>query len=195
MTDTLTTTTVDRPSIGQDQPDVPGGPAPQGATIDDDDADFAELPPKRRVPTITKLLLVGILVAAAFGGGVLIQKNVGPSSANSPTGFPSFAGGIPAGFPTGAGGGGGGASNGGSGQGSTAASGPVVVGTVVSVSGNEVTIKDLGGATHVVHVTATTGLAKAGVDWSTSLKPGSTVSVNGAKADDGSVTATTVTER
>ena len=188
MTDTPTTTTVDLPTIEEDQPDVPEGTAPQGATIDDDDADFAELPPKRRVPTITKVLLVGILVAAGFSGGVMIQKNFGASSASSTSGFPSFADGIPAGFPTGAG-------NGGSGGGSTAASGPVVVGTVVSVSGNDVTVKDLGDATHVVHVTATTGLAATGVDWSTSLKPGTTVSVNGTKADDGSVTATTVTQR
>lgn len=196
MTDTLATTTVDHPMFEEDQPDVPGGTAPPRATIDDDDADFAELPPKRRVPRITKVLLVGILVAAGFGGGVMIQKNFGASSASSPSSFPSFAGGLPAGFPTGGGGGGGGgASNDGSGQGSTAASGPVVVGTVVSVSGNDVTIKDLGGATHIVHVAATTGLATAGVDWSTSLKPGSTVSVNGTKADDGSVTATTVTQR
>jgi hypothetical protein len=195
MTDTLPTTTIDHPTIEEDQPDVPGGTAPQGATIDDDDADFAELPPRRRMPTITKLLLVGILVAAAFSGGVMIQKNFGAGSASSPSGLPTFAGGIPAGFPTGAGGGGGGTRNGGSGDGSTAASGPVVVGTVVSVSGNDVTIKDLGGATHIVHVAATTGLATAGVDWSTSLKPGSTVSVNGTKADDGSVTATTVTQR
>jgi hypothetical protein len=192
MTDTLATTTVDHPTIEEAPPDVPGGTAQQGATIDDDDADFAELPPKRRVPRITKVLLVGILVAAGFGGGVMIQKNFGASSATSPSSFPSFAGGLPTG---GGGGGGGGASNNGSGQGSTAASGPVVVGTVVSVSGNDVTVKDLGGATHIVHVAATTGLATAGVDWSTSLKPGSTVSVNGTKADDGSVTATTVTKR
>jgi hypothetical protein len=162
-------------------------------TVDDDDADFAEVPPKRHVPTITKVLLIGILVTAGFGGGVMIQKNFGASSASSASGLPNFAGGIPAGFPTGAGNGGGG--NGGSGDGSTAASGPVVVGTVVSVSGNDVTVKDLGDTTHVVHVTATTGLAATGVDWSTSLKPGTTVSVNGTKADDGSVAATTVTQR
>ena len=169
MSDTLATTTVDL------------------QTIDDDDADFAELPPKRRVPLITKLLLVGILVAAGFGGGVMIQKNLGASSASASSAFPNFAGGPPAGFPTG----------GGTGRGSTGAtgSGPVVVGTVVSVSGNDVTVKDLGGTTHVVHVTATTGLASTGVDWSTSLQTGATVSVNGTKADDGSVTATTVTQR
>lgn len=197
MTDTLSTTTVDHPTIEEEEPDVPRGTAPQGATIDDDDADFAELTPKRGVPAITKLLLVGILVAAGFSGGVMIQKNFGASSASLSTGLPGFTGEIPAGFPTGAGAatGDGGASDGGNGEGSTAASGPVVVGTVVSVSGNDITVEDLGGATHVVHVTETTGLATAGVDWSTSLKPGSTVSVNGTKADDGSVTATTVTQR
>jgi hypothetical protein len=158
---------------------------------DTDDADFAELPPKRRIPVLTKGLIVGILVVVAFGGGVMIQKQHDAGSASASSGFPSFAGGIPAG----AGAGGGGASNGGASGGSTAASGPVVVGTVVGVAGNDVTVKDLGGSTHVVHVSATTGLAATSVDWSTSLKPGTTVSINGTKTDDGTITATTVTQR
>jgi hypothetical protein len=158
---------------------------------DTDDAEFAELPPKRRVPLLTKGLIIGILMVLAFGGGVMIQKQHDAGSASASSGFPSFAGGIPAG----AGAGGGGASNGGASGGSTAASGPVVVGTVVGVAGNDVTVKDLGGSTHVVHVSATTGLATTSVDWSTSLKPGTTVSINGTKADDGTITATTVTQR
>ena len=66
MTDTFTTPTFDRPSIAEEHPDVSGSPAPQDAGFDDDDLDFAELPPKRRVPTITKVLMVGILVAAGI---------------------------------------------------------------------------------------------------------------------------------
>jgi hypothetical protein len=160
---------------------------------DMEDADFAELPPRRRVPLLTKGLIVGILMVVAFGGGVVIQKQHDASSASTSTGFPSLSGGIPAG--AGAGTGGGGAGNGGASGGSAAASGPVVVGTVVGVAGNDVTVKDLGGSSHVVHVSATTGLATSSVDWSTSLKPGTTVSVNGTKADDGTITATTVTQR
>ena len=193
MTDTRTTTTFEGATNVSLRPDVPEGTAPQSAMTDADDADFAELPPKRRVPVLTKGLIVGILMVVAFGGGVMIQKQHDASSASASSGFPSFAGGIPAG--AGAGAGGGGASNGGASGGSAAASGPVVVGTVVGVAGNDVTVKDLGGSTHVVHVSATTGLATTSVTWSTSLKPGTTVSVNGTKADDGTITATTVTQR
>jgi hypothetical protein len=191
VTDTRATTTFEGGTNVSHRPDVPEGTAPQSAMTDTDDADFAEPPPKRRVPVLTKGLIVGILMVVAFGGGVMIQKQHDASSASASSGFPSFAGGIPAG----AGAGGGGASNGGASGGSTAASGPVVVGTVVGVAGNDVTVKDLGGSTHVVHVSATTGLATTSVTWSTSLKPGATVSVNGTKADDGTITATTVTQR
>jgi len=191
VTDTRATTTFEGGTNVSHRPDVPEGTAPQSAMTDTDDADFAEPPPKRRVPVLTKGLIVGILMVVAFGGGVMIQKQHDASSASASSGFPSFAGGIPAG----AGAGGGGASNGGASGGSTAASGPVVVGTVVGVAGNDVTVKDLGGSTHVVHVSATTGLATTSVTWSTSLKPGTTVSVNGTKADDGTITATTVTQR
>jgi len=191
VTDTRATTTFEGGTNVSLRPDDPEGTAPQSAMTDTDDADFAELPPKRRVPVLTKGLIVGILVVVAFGGGVMIQKQHDAGSASASSGFPSFAGGIPAG----AGAGGGGASNGGASGGSTAASGPVVVGTVVGVAGNDVTVKDLGGSTHVVHVSATTGLAATSVDWSTSLKPGTTVSINGTKTDDGTITATTVTQR
>ena len=191
MTDTRATTTFEGGTSVSLRPDDPEGTAPPSAMPDTDDADFAGPPPKRRVPVLTKGLIVGILMVVAFGGGVMIQKQHDASSASASSGFPSFAGGIPAG----AGAGGGGAGNGGASSGSTAASGPVVVGTVVGVAGNDVTVKDLGGSSHVVHVSATTGLATSSVDWSTSLRPGTTVSVNGTKADDGTITATTVTQR
>ena len=193
MTDPRATTSFQGGTDVSDRPDVSEGTPPPSAMPDADDADFAELPPKRRVPLVTKGLIVGILVVLAFGGGVMIQKQHDAGSASASSSFPSFAGGIPAG--AGAGAGGGGASNGGASGGSAAASGPVVVGTVVGVAGNDVTVKDLGGSSHVVHVSATTGLATSSVDWSTSLKPGTTVSVNGTKADDGTITATTVTQR
>jgi len=181
VTDTRATTTFEGATNVSHGPDVPEGTPPQSGMMDADDADFAELPPKRRVPVLTKGLIVGILMVVAFGGGVMIQKQHDASSASASSGVPSFSGGIPAGA--------------GAGGGSTAASGPVVVGTVVGVAGNDVTVKDLGGSTHVVHVSATTGLATTSVDWSTSLKPGTTVSINGTKTDDGTITATTVTQR
>ena len=72
---------------------------------------------------------------------------------------------------------------------------PVLIGTVESVSGSDLTVKDLGGTSHVVHATATTTLSVVSADWSGSLKAGATVSVQGTKAADGSVTATVVTQR
>ena len=158
----------------------------------DEDADFAELPPRRRVPALTKVLIVGVLVALSFGAGVLVQKQHDASLTSAVPAFPSGAGGIPA-FLSGAGAPGTGASSGGSS--SAAVSGPVLIGTVESVSGGDITVKDFGGAAHIVHTTAATGLATTGADWPTSLPSGTIVSIEGTKADDGTVSATTITRR
>ena len=187
MTEIAATGLVD-PDEGHDAP-IPAEPAHPADQALDDDAEFAELPQKRHVPALTKLLVVGILVALSFAGGVLVQKQ---RDANQASAQPSFPGGAPA-FLTGAGAPGGGSQTGT--RPSTAASGPVLVGTIESVSGGDITVKDLGGKTHAVHTGATTGLAVAGADWSTSLPPGTTVSIEGTKADDGTVTATTITRR
>ena len=173
--------------------DMPSVPTAGGADRPmDDDAEFAELPARRHVPALTKLLSVCVMVAVAFGAGVLVQKQHDASLTSAATVSGLGAGGLPA-FLSGAGAAGGPSSAGGSS--SAAASGPVLIGTVVAVSGGDVTVKDLGGTTHLVHTSATTGLASAGADWSTSLPTGTTVSVEGTKADDGTVTATTVTRR
>ena len=189
MTEIAATGLVD-PDEGRDAPLQaeaigPADPAP-------DDSEFVELPPKRHVPAVTKLLVVGILVAVSFAGGVLVQKQHDASQTSAPSAFTGGAGGFPA-FLAGAGATSGAPSTGrGS---STTASGPVLVGTVESVSGGDITVKDLGGKTHSVRTGATTGLAVTGADWSTSLPPGTTVSIEGTKADDGTVTATTITRR
>jgi hypothetical protein len=174
---------------------------PQPGTIEfeDDDLDITALPARRHVPAVTRLLLVGILAAAAFGGGVLVQKqhDAGLTSASGVPDFTSLLGG---GLPTGANGGGGrpaasSAPATGGGGGSSTGDGPVLVGTVESISGSDLTVKDFGGTSHVVHATAATTLTVVGADWSGSLVKGATVSINGTKAADGSVTATAVTQR
>ncbi len=155
----------------------------------EDDADLAAVPPRRHVPVVTKLLFVAIVATLAFGGGVLVQKQHDATLTSAPR-VPDFAsliggGGLPPG------GGGGASSNGGGSTGDV----PVLVGTVESVSGSDLTVTDLGGTSHVVHASATTTLSVAGADWSGSLKPGAIVSVKGTKAADGSVTAIDVTQR
>jgi hypothetical protein len=190
MTEIASSGLVD-PDERRDAP-LPAEPARSADRAADDDAEFAELPPKRQVPALTKLLVVGILVAMSFAGGVLVQKQHDASQTSAVPGGVGGAGGLPA-FLTGAGATVGGSSTGG--RPSTAASGPVLVGTIESVSGGDITVKDLGGKTHAVHTGATTGFAVTGADWSTSLPPGTTVSIEGTKADDGTVTATTITRR
>ena len=165
---------------------------PTAMEFDDDDADITALPPRRRVPGLTKLLFVAIIGALAFGGGVLVQKQHDASLTSTPG---SFTGLFPGGLPTGGGGGGAptsSASTSGSGANSDV---PVLIGTVKSVSGADLTVEDLGGAAHVVHATATTTLSVVSADWSGSLKVGATVSIQGSKAADGSVIATAVTQR
>ena len=178
---------------------------PNTAMPEEDDADLAAVPPRRRVPALTKLLIVAIIGALAFGGGVLVQKqhDATLTSASRVPDFASLFGG--GGLPTGAGPGAGGAAasaapgTGGAGAGGSAAGStgdvPVLIGTVESISGSDLTVKDLGGKSHVVHATASTTLSVVGPDWSGSLKAGATVSVQGTKAADGSVTATVVTQR
>ena len=146
------------------------------------------------MPALTKLLVVGILVAFSFAGGVLVQKQHDASQTSALPASPGGAGGAP-GLPRGSRGDRRRLATGGGGPGRPPRAVLSLVGTIESVSGGDITVKDLGGKTHVVHTGATTGLAMTGADWSTSLPPGTTVSIEGTKADDGTVTATTITRR
>lgn len=177
---------------GASQPDASGASTlltrSYAEALLEDDADFAAVPPRRRVPALTKILFVAIIATLAFGGGVLVQKQH-DATLTSASRVPDFASLLGGGLPTG--GGGGPTASGGTSTSDT----PVLVGTVESVSGTDLAVKDLGGTSHVVHSTATTTLSIVGAGWSGSLKLGATVSIQGTKAADGSVTATVVTQR
>jgi Domain of unknown function (DUF5666) len=161
------------------------------ADFAEDDADFAAVPPRRRVPALTKLLFVAIIATLAFGGGVLVQKGHDATLAATPS-VPNFASLIAGGGrPTGAGG----ATSSASPASGSTSDVPVLVGTIESISGSDLTVKDLGGTSHAVHATATTTISTVATDWSGTLKAGATVSIQGTKAADGSVTATVVTQR
>ncbi|MEO8517928.1 MAG: hypothetical protein ABI438_02020 [Dermatophilaceae bacterium] len=149
---------------------------------------------KRTWPRTTLVLLVGVLMAVAFTGGVLVQKNHDKGLTAAATGLP--AGFTPGAFPGAGSGGLGGVPGGGTGAtGNAATTGPVLVGTVVSVSGPTVTVKDFGGATHQVSTTGTTTVTKQELKKLTDLAAGDTVSVNGKRATDGNVAATALTIR
>jgi hypothetical protein len=163
---------------------------PNTLALEDDDSDLTALPPRRSVPALTRILFVAIIATLAFGGGVLVQKQH-DATLTSAASVPSFSGLLGGGGPPGLGGA---TSSSAPVSGSTSET-PVLVGTVVSVSGSDLTVMDLGGTSHPVHAAATTTISLVATDWSGSLKVGATVSIQGTKAADGSVTATAVTQR
>jgi hypothetical protein len=163
----------------------------------DDDFDMHQNWGGRKVSRLTSILAVGIIAAAGFAGGVALQKNhdVGLTTASTTTGAgraSAFAG-AGGGFGGGAGGGAGGSGTtaGGTTNGTGAAAAtPAVVGTIASVSGSTITVKNFAGTTVTVHIPATASVTTPGL---TPLTAGMTASVVGAKAADGSITATAVT--
>lgn len=191
--------------------------APVEATDDDLDL-LAEV--NHRPSRATVLLLAGILAAAAFVGGSVVQKHYGTTSsaglpgaaaggfgarAGNAGGYGGFGGGG-AGFPgggeaQGAAGGtaGGGAAGGGNAAGAAggtaAAAAPVVVGTVTKLSGSSLTVKNLGGKSVKVKVPEGATITLVAGKSLTALKIGSTVNVAGKTATDGTVTATIITVR
>jgi hypothetical protein len=199
---------------------VVGDPAPDGGADPDDDL-FAGWEPQRRVNRITVVLAACLLVVAGFAVGAVVAKrsaastsgtaarSAGATGATGREGFGGFAGGAGGfrnGGAAGAGAGGAGGAAGvpggtgaGAGAGAGAAGGgggstgtPVVVGTVTSVSATRITVKNFAGTTVVVRVAARTPVTTPGVG---GLRKGQTVSVEGTRASDGSVTATAVVSR
>jgi hypothetical protein len=140
-----------------------------------DDAWLAE--PRRR-SRLRSALVVVLLAALVFLGGVEVQQRWGTSTASAAAG--------PSGMP------GGGqlpsmARSSGStsaSTGSAAAATPAVIGTVTAADGDTWTVTDLGGAAH--QVTVPDGLE---------VPSGTTVSITGEADDQGVVAATAVTVR
>jgi hypothetical protein len=156
----------------------------------DDDLDAM---PRRRIGWITRALVAGILLALAFTGGVLVQKR--HDAQTSAGALPAFAGSFPnagnGGFP-----GSSGASTNGSGSSSQGgSSAPAVIGTVVSVDGNRIIVRDLNGTKHIVTTTGSTTITRSTEIPVSKLTAGTTVVVVGTKAGDGTTSATTVTVR
>jgi hypothetical protein len=148
-----------------------------------DDAWLAE--PRTRSRLRTGLVVV-LLAAVVFLGGVQVQQHWGASASAAPAGMPSGMAGMRSAM------GGGPSSTGSSSTGtsSTGASGagasatPAVIGTVTAADGAAWTVTDLGGTAHQVAVPE--GLVVAA---------GTTVSIAGEADDQGVVTATAVTVR
>lgn len=150
----------------------------------DEDPDDIPLP-KGRSPASTRYLGVAVLLAMAFGGGVVAQKHhdkgytppVSGAQAALAAGLQGGAGGAP-GAPAGAAGGG---------APGTVTFTPKVIGTITDVSGTDITVMGPDGVKHLVHTNAQTDVLRKGAV--SDLKPGTVTAVDGDPDDAGVVTA------
>jgi Domain of unknown function (DUF5666) len=181
----------------QTEGDDPGTGAGDG--YDELDEEFAPQP-RRKLGRLTVVLAAVLVAGLGVVGGVELQKHYGTSSSSTASGFPGAAG--RAGLTGGGEGGGGFAGFGGTGAGSgtggatststgSTANVPAVIGSIVSISGQTMVVKNLGGKQITVHLTDTTTITKSYA--TAALAAGQTVSVSGSTGADSSVTATSVT--
>jgi hypothetical protein len=157
--------------VAVDEPPIDGPAEPI-------DEDFAPRP-RFRLSALS-ILLIAILVAGlGFLGGVSVGQDHASSSGGT------------GGRATGNARGGEGFGN--FGGGTTTTTVPVVIGTIASVKGQTVVVKNLGATSVTVHMTATTTVTKTAT--APALAAGQSVSVYGTTGSDSSVTATNITVR
>ncbi|GAA4225778.1 hypothetical protein FHR32_002299 [Streptosporangium album] len=148
--------------------------------------------PRRGLSRLTLVLGAGVMLVAGVIVGIQAQKAMGgPAGASGASGARSAAVGQGAG-PGGYGGGGGfggfgGRQQGGGGQGGA-------VGTVQRVDGTKLYVTTMDGSVVTVNTSGETAVRVTKKGKVTDLKPGGTVVVQGAKAEDGSITATAISE-
>lgn len=128
--------------------------------------------PRNRLLAPLSLALIAVLIAATgFLGGVLVQKgSEGSPAGGPPGGLPSFlsegaeegSSGLPASFPGGG-------------------SGAAVSGTVSSVDGRTIYVKDSSGATVAVRVEDGSKVSRDSNVGVKKIRPGDSVEVQGAK--------------
>jgi hypothetical protein len=199
----------DRGNGTQPEPEPDPRPDPTESGVDESSAedadDLIDLDDARRRPgRVTFVLAAAIIAGLGFTGGSYAQRQVGGAATGAPTGQRSQGTPGGEGFPAGAGMPGGTVA----GQGPTAgntpdrtsgisagatSTTPVVVGTVTAIGTSTLTVRSLGGSSVMVKVTTGTPITVNGLG--STLTIGALVSVTGAKATDGSITATSVTAR
>jgi hypothetical protein len=155
--------------------------------------------PRVRLPSLTMTLLIAAVAGLGFLGGTLTGTHLGASSSPAASAFRNFTGGA-AGNPTSA------AGARGSGAGSTSSSGFAgrggglfsgaggTFGTVKLVDGNVVYVQTATGDIVQVTTSASTKVTISSPGQVKDLLPGETVIVEGTKAANGSVAATSISQ-
>ena len=141
---------------------------------------------RRRIPSLTIALTALLLVALAFVGGAEAQKHFG-KAAGSNAGAGRGAGLQAGAFRRGFGG------RGGRPTGTFPfAGGGATTGTVTLIKGSTLYVTDSAGNTTLVRTSPASRVTKTVASSLKSIRPGSVVTVLGAKAKDGSVTASSI---
>jgi len=160
--------------------------------VDEDDWDDVPITPRARLPRPTKLLIVLVVVAAAFAGGVFAQRHWGASSSGSGSGAAArlaAAGGLSGqGATRRFGGTGGGAT----GSGAPGGFADATIGQVAYMKGSTLYITDTNGNTIKVAVAKGTPVTKSVTTTVKGVHPGDTVVVRGTKGRNGNVNASSV---
>lgn len=173
-----------------EQPDTPADAAAD--PLVEDEEWLAEQGRSRRLPRLSAGLVGAILLALAFTGGVIVQKNHDQALTATAPASAFGAGFAGRGGVGGAGGGAGGAS--GSATGSTG-SAPVVVGQVVSLNGNVLVVRNVAGKNVQVTLPAGVSITAQSIIAANKLTKGTSVVVTGTTNASGAVTASGVTAR
>jgi hypothetical protein len=147
--------------------------------------ELAKAPRARRLPGLTTLLCAGVVLAAGFVIGVQTDRHSGQQGSNAAQAAPRMPGGGMAGGLRG--GGMPGQAGGGQGQGGA------TTGTVQKIVGKTIYVQTANGVVQV-KVTGTTKVRALRSGSAKDLKSGTSVVVQGAQANDGTVTATSVSQ-
>ena len=160
--------------------------SPANASASPDDELLTEILARRRrrLPKLTLALAALLLIAAAFAGGAEVQKHYGAAAGSSGTNNPAAA------FAA--------ARGAGRFRSSFAGAGPVgtfggaTTGTVTLIKGSTLYVTDASGNTVLVKTSQASRVTKTVASTVKGIRPGSVVTVQGATAKDGSVTANSI---
>jgi hypothetical protein len=161
--------------------------------------ELAKAPRARRRPGLTTCLGAGVVLAVGFVIGAQADRHTGQqgsSSAQSARAIPGGGmpgGGIRGGGMPGQAGGGQGQGQGGSGDPGASGGAGATTGTVQKIDGKTIYVQTAGGVVQV-KVTGTTKIRILQNGSAKNLKSGTSVVVQGAQAEDGTVTATSVSQ-
>ncbi|WFF02705.1 DUF5666 domain-containing protein [Micromonospora sp. WMMD964] len=170
--------------VEDEPPAAPTRPADRDLT-----AALAAAAPRRWWNRGTVVLAAMLLVLGGFVGGAQAQKRWGETPTAART---SRSGGLPGGLPSAFPGGGSGRSGSGT-EASPAAAGSATTGKVKLVDGGVLYLETADGGVVTVRTNGNTAVRTSQATELAELKAGQTVSVQGARTADGTVTATAVT--